>query len=71
MKYIEIQNFTPPEEFQWSLTDPEECNQWYIACRCFEDFRVAKGRCPGQAIDEKSGLVIYPDTVSAEDVKWL
>lgn len=43
----ELDNFTPPEEFQWSLADPEECHAWYIACRCFEDFRVANGRCPG------------------------
>lgn len=67
----ELENFTPPEEFQWSLTDPEECNQWYIACRCFEDFRVAKGRCPGQAKDEATGQIFYPDAVSADDTTWL
>jgi hypothetical protein len=67
----ELDNFTPPAEFAWSLTDPEECNQWYITCRCFEDFRAVKGRCPGQAIDEKTGRLIYPNSVSAEDVAWL
>lgn len=43
----ELENFVLPEEFQWSITDPEECHAWYVACRCFEDFRVANGRCPG------------------------
>lgn len=67
----ELENFTPPEEFQWSLNDSEECNAWFIACRCFEDFRIANGRCPGQEIDKNSGAVVYPEEVSTEDITWL
>jgi amyloid beta precursor protein binding protein 1 len=67
----ELENFVPPEEFQWSLSDPEECHPWYIAVRCFEDFRVAHGRCPGQEIDEKTGAAVYPESVNADDVTWL
>jgi len=43
----ELNEFNPPEEFQWELHDPETCNMWYIVARCIEEFRQERGYYAG------------------------
>ena len=67
----ELNEFAPPEDFQWELHDPESCSMWYVVARCIEDFRQEKGHYAGLIDHDSEELTEEEKQQAAEEYAWL